>query len=165
MPRHAALLLLCLPLLAAETRAGATQPARHLRGLAAQADIVALATCESAESRWDPDHRFIVTRSTVRLDRSFKGDPAHGTITVDTLGGRVGDVGMGASHAATLSAGETSVLFLRRARGGAAFIVWGGDRGKLPVHRRSDGRLAVGRPDGTDLDAFAAMIDAAERRP
>jgi hypothetical protein len=159
---------LAFPIAAALLIAGAAGaaglPMNRLATLAREADAILLGTCETSTATWDEQHRFIVTRSTVRSRRHFKG-PAAETITVQTLGGTVGDVGMTASHAAALTRGERSILFLRRSQYGPYYVIWGGDDGKLPVRESSDGTMTVGTAEPMDLDGFAAWVEATEPSP
>lgn len=133
----------------------AAQPFDAPEALAAQADAIVLATCVATDSDWDPELQVIVTRATVRVDRSFTGD-AGPLLTVHLLGGRVGRHGMGAAHGPALAPGERSVLFVRRSRHGPYFVVCGGAAGKLPVRARADGTEHIEGMEADDLDAFAA---------
>jgi len=74
----------------------------------------------------------IVTTLEFRPNRFFKGDLAR-TLTIKTLGGRVGDESLQASHGASLAAGEQALLFLKRSEFGPYFVVVGGESGKLAI--------------------------------
>ncbi len=158
MKRTTLLILLAFPL--------AVRPAYSAEGLGAraaqlarEADTVALGTCESAQTSWDEEHRFIVTTVQFRPSQTFKGAAAK-TLTVKLLGGEVGNEGMNASHSATLAAGEETLLFLRRSQFGPYYVVWGGADGKLAVHAdAASGTRLIG---GTlPLDAFGQWLAGA----
>lgn len=160
-----AALLAALLFAAAPAPAARAQSANSLRELTRQSDVVVLSTCEKAESFWDDDGRVILTRSTLRIDKVFKGAAPSGEVVVETLGGTVGDVTMGASHAATLAPHETAVLFLRRSRHGGHHVIWGGTNGKLQVTEGPGGKPTVGRQGGIDIDAFATLLRGFEESP
>jgi len=133
--------------------------------LARQAEIVALATCTTAESRWDAVDPIIVTRVELQVDRLFKGE-AGSTLLVNTLGGRVGQQGMGASDAVSFTAGERAVVFLRSSTYGPYYVIVGGTAGKLGVESSSAGlRLRARRGTAIDLATFAARIAGASAPP
>jgi hypothetical protein len=119
--------------------------ANRLAALARASDAVVQAICVRTESAWDPTGRIIITRAELRTDRVFVGQAAAQPLTVQTLGGQVGDIRMGASHGATVTTGESAVFFLQR-RDDHTYVVAGGSDGKLPVVATADGtRIRVGR--------------------
>jgi hypothetical protein len=151
-----ALLLLHLP---ASGQAGGNTIPKWMQ-IAAGADAIMQGTCTSASSHWDDEHRFIVTDVQFEPSRSFKGEMA-GPLTVRVLGGRVGDIGMDASHGATLSDGEQVVLLLQRSRFGSYFVIAGGEAGKLAVEVDA----ATNEPvveGGVSLDDLARRLGAVE---
>jgi hypothetical protein len=132
-----------------------------LQALAQEAEIVALATCTTTESRWDATDPIIVTRVELRVERFFKGE-AGSTLPVNTLGGRVGPQGMGASDTAAFTAGERVVAFLRRSAYGPYYVTIGGSAGKLRVEGSPAAPLVrAGGGEAIDLATFAAWIAAA----
>lgn len=129
---------LVLPLLAAApfiTRPHLTVAAelpQQWAALARQADVIALGECAAEASRWSDDGGIITTSVQFRLQRVFKGALTR-AVTVKTLGGRVGDESMTASHGASLAAGELVLLFLKRSEFGDYYVVAGGELGKVVV--------------------------------
>jgi hypothetical protein len=97
-----------------------------------QADVIVTAECVNERSGWDDMSGLIVTTLEVRPRRFYKGELAR-TLTVKTLGGRVGDDSMAASHGATLAGGEQVLLFLKQSEFGSYFVVVGGEAGKVDV--------------------------------
>ncbi len=129
--------------------------------LVQRSDIVAFGTCQTAESTWDDQHRFIITTVTFRPSRSFKGD-APTNLTIKLLGGQVGTEGMIASHSAGMNPGEDAVLFLQRSQFGTYYVITGGADGKLPV--RAD--AVSGQPmirGAVSLDDFGRWVSALMR--
>ena len=129
--RSACFIALLLPL---ATAAGGEAPVSSLRQLARRADLIAFGHCQSAQSGWDEQHRFIVTTIRFQPRRTFKGT-AGDSVTVKVLGGQVGDQAMTASQSTAMRTGEEAVLFLQRSRFGDYFVIAGGADGKLPVVR------------------------------
>lgn len=100
--------------------------------IAERSDAIVLARCVETRSHWDEDARVIVTDVTLDVERSFKGGAAT-TIAVRTLGGRVGPVGMEASHTARFAPGARVVALLRRSRFGPYFVITSTRTGVLRV--------------------------------
>jgi len=88
----------------------------------------------SRESRWNDDHTAIVTNIRVAVDESWAGKSSAGkTLTIQTLGGVVGEIGEVVEHQPVFGATEEVVLFL------------GVDaEGKPRVHNDEQGKFAVG---------------------
>ncbi len=121
-----------LGLLALTAPASAAPPDARLKPLALQAELIAFGTCESTQTGWDAEHRWIVTTLKFRPRRSFKGQPGS-NLTIKVLGGQIGSEGMIASHSAAMSPGEDAVLFLTQSRFGDYYVITGGADGKLSV--------------------------------
>ncbi|HUI27681.1 MAG TPA: hypothetical protein VL403_16480 [Candidatus Kryptonia bacterium] len=100
--------------------------------LARSADTIVLCACDAGVSSWNDTPRIIVTRHQCRVEQAFKGQPAD-MITVQVLGGRVGDVAMGSSATVSLAPGGDVVLMLRHSQFGPYHVVAGGADGVLPV--------------------------------
>lgn len=116
-------------LLALGASSAGAQPVEWTR-LARAADVVVLGECVAETAAWDDG--IIATTVQFRPHRFYKGNLAP-ILTVKTLGGRVGDDAMAASHGAALAAGEQVLLFLQRSEFGPYYVVLGGDAGKLTV--------------------------------
>jgi hypothetical protein len=143
--------------LAASVAAGSA-PAGQVRGhtlasLVRNAEAVVLARCDPSASEWDGDPPIIVTRHHCRIEQAFKGDPGT-TVTVQTLGGRVGDVTMTASAGATLAGDAAFVLLLQRSAFGDYFVVAGGADGALRVSGAYAQRAVAGMP----LETFGRWV-------
>lgn len=106
--------------------------APHWQRLARQADVIVLGECAAERSDWEETGGVITTTIEFRPHRFYKGDLAR-RLTIKTLGGRVGDESMAASHGAALAAGEQVLLFLERSEFGSYYVVVGGDSGKLVI--------------------------------
>jgi hypothetical protein len=124
-----------------------------LQALVRSADAVALSRCDRGTSSWSGDPPIIVTRQQCRIARAFKGQPAE-QISVQTLGGQVGDVSMSASVGAAIAPDTDAVLLLRRSEFGAYYVVNGGAAGALPVA----GGYATPTIDGRSFDDFARWV-------
>jgi len=134
------------------------QHVADLSALVRSADAVVLSRCDTPTSSWTGDPPIIVTRHACRIEQTFKGD-AGAAVTVQTLGGRVGDVTMSASAGATLTAGTDFVLLLQRSTFGDYYVVAGGADGALPV----SGAYAQRVVSGMSLDNFARWVHDASR--
>ncbi len=123
--------------LAAPRPASATViPWLSLEEMTGRAEVIALGEVRSAEGGWSEDHRIIVTRVTVAIDRALKGGP-RASVTFEVPGGRADGQLMIASGAPAFRAGERVVIFLETAGLGAAahLAVVGWNLGAMDVAR------------------------------
>lgn len=153
----------CLIVLSADVSIAQNRSLTRLSALGRQADAVVLGACESVVSTWDAQHRFIVTRATFRVRRELKGS-APKRVTIHTLGGKVGDVSMVASHAVSLQPREAAVLFLRRSEYGSYYVIWGGEQGKLPVNETASGAV-IETDTPMTADDLAAWLAESGKTP
>ena len=126
---------------------------RSFHALARAADAVVLGRCEVGTSAWEGTPSIIITRHQCSVERTFKGAPEN-QITVAVLGGRVGDVSMGASAGARITPATDSVMLLQRSAFGPYYVVTGGTAGLLPVVTVGSERTVR----GMSLDAFAHAV-------
>jgi hypothetical protein len=155
-----ALALLLFLLLSSATRAHAQ--ADDLVAIAQRSDVVVLARCIETHSHWDEDARVIVTDVTLAVERWFKGGEEK-MVTVRTLGGRVGTVGMGASHATRFAPNTRIVALLRRSRFGPYFVMTSSAAGPLAVADGPRGpQIAVG-VEMMDIEQLADRLGAARQ--
>jgi hypothetical protein len=117
----AALVLLLLPLDAAAANRHQTTDE-----LTAEADFVVLGTVGVKNSRWGDDSR-IYTDVLISTEVTLKGQDL-GAVSVQVLGGTIGDVGMAVSDGAEFAQGERVLVFLNRHND--AFQVAGREAGK-----------------------------------
>jgi hypothetical protein len=125
-----------------------------LMELTATADLVVRGRAVGEVSRWDASRRRIHTDVTFTVDEVYKGNARVAqTLVVTRLGGSVGGVGMRVAGEVSLTAGEESILFLRRheARRGARLTVIGMAQGKLTVLRDRRGARVLSSAGGAGL--------------
>ena len=95
------------------------------------AAAIVLGKAVKKESRWDAEHRFILTYTTFRIEKSIKGLPAQQEITIVTPGGVVGDVHQDTVGVPEFSEGNEHVLFLRNTDEGPTVLFF--DQGAYDV--------------------------------
>ncbi len=140
---------LAAPALAGQLRADAVR----LAELAQAADAVVLTRCAAGTSAWTGDPPIIVTRHQCRVTRVFRGQPAE-TVSVQVLGGRLGDQSMAASAGGAVTVDADMVLLLRRSEFGPYYIITGGASGALVVSGGPAHPAVAGMP----LDEFARRV-------
>jgi hypothetical protein len=120
--------------------------ALSLPELVDRADHVVLATCVDARAFRDGRRR-IVTDYTVRVDEAVKGEARPGTtLTMRSLGGVIGDLGMRVEGEPHLTVGERYLLFLRALPDGRTLRPVGMSQGVMPV--RDEGGIPTVQPGG-----------------
>ncbi|HYO75827.1 MAG TPA: hypothetical protein VE010_05140 [Thermoanaerobaculia bacterium] len=95
----------------------------------------------SQESRWDAEHKRILTYSTLQVEKTLKGAGATQT-TIVTPGGVVGDIAQEYVGIPRFQVGEEHVVFVKNTRAGqtvlyfdqGAYRVAENDRGDRIVH-------------------------------
>ena len=116
--------------------------------LLARADVVAVATVESAVSSWVGGR--IVTDSTLRLDEPLRGGAGGDSVAVRTLGGEVGGIGQRVFGEPSFRPGARYLVFLERFPGAddpPRFRPVGMAQGALPVLDTPDGPRVAPAPD------------------
>jgi hypothetical protein len=94
--------------------------------LTAEAELVVLGTVRVKNSRWGDDSR-IYTDVLISSEVTLKGQD-QGAVSVEVLGGTIGDVSMAVSDGAEFAEGERVLVFLKRH--GNLFQVAGREAGK-----------------------------------
>ncbi|MGE0864632.1 MAG: hypothetical protein AB7P34_12095 [Vicinamibacterales bacterium] len=138
----AVLLLIALPV------ALSAQPAEPVIGklsfdqLTERAAAIVVGTVAGRRSEWEfyGSARLIITRVTVEVEQTLKGS-APKTLTVDVVGGTIGDVTQRVFHVPDFRVGDRDVLFLNNAPHAVSPLV-GSDQGRFRVVRES----ATGTP-------------------
>ncbi|HEY0592234.1 MAG TPA: hypothetical protein VGF40_10740 [Thermoanaerobaculia bacterium] len=145
------------------------------------ADAIVLGRIVATESAWDPTHRWILTRSTLQVEKALRGTPAP-QLTLVTPGGTVDGVRQETVGIPSFSKGDEHVVFVRSTAAGptVAFFEQGlfdvarDARGAVmvqpasselilldPTGRRSTAATRASAPE--TLDAFQRRIDEAAR--
>jgi hypothetical protein len=97
----------------------------------ANAAAIVLGTCVRSESRWDDQHRWIVTYSTFRIEKVLKGSPALGDITIVTPGGSVDGLHQETIGVPTFRTGDERLLFVKTTKVGTTVLYF--DQGTYDV--------------------------------
>jgi hypothetical protein len=117
------------------------------RALKNSSDVV-VGTVTETEARLEKDRsgdQLIITRSKVTVEKNLKGRAPSSVIEITSIGGKVGDLEMGESHAAPLpKKGDRSLFILR-------------DNG---IERRPVGESGVLRLDGDKIRNSNLTIDS-----
>src|SRR5437667_2832504 len=117
---------------------------RTLPELAGGAELVFMGRCEAASSHWNKDHTLILTSCRFRVSRVLRGAPQT-TVTLEELGGMVGDTGMSVPDVPHYTAGEEVLLFVNRTEIGR-LKTFGATQGKFRVVTDARGRQWVRSP-------------------
>lgn len=148
------LLVVLFAALGAAPASATISEALSLDELVGRADHVVLATATGARALRDSRDR-IVTDYTLRVDEAMKGGATIGSaLTMRSLGGAIGDLGMRIEGEPRLEIGRQYVLFLTRSASGALRPV-GMSQGVLPV-REVAGRATV-MPGGEGLSLVSRV--------
>jgi hypothetical protein len=142
----AALLVLAA---ASPALSGQDLPVPGQAATAGQGDSLVLASCDSGISQWSGDPPVIVTRHRCLVERTFLG-ATQTSITLQVLGGQIGEVSMGASAGAVLPPSADVVLRVRASEFGSYYVLVGGQFGALPVSGVGSQR----KVGGVSLDEF-----------
>lgn len=116
----------------------------------AEAESVVLGKVTKTESRWDASHRWILTYSTLRVEKALKGTAGQ-ELTLVTPGGQVGNIGQSTVGVPEFREGDENVVFVKQSRVGPTVLYF--DQGTYEVSR--DGNQRIVTPVATD----AVVVD------
>ena len=88
------------------------------------------------QAMWSESGDAIVTRATIRVQNDFKRQVSEELVTVEYLGGEVGEIGMMVSDSPQMFAGEEVIIFLEPSEGfpdQQRFHVVGSAQGKFTL--------------------------------
>ena len=115
--------------------------AMDLVELTAGADQIVVGDVVSVQATWDASHRSIYSTIEVNVQESWKGSPpANGRISIRQPGGKVGEIEMTVHGMPSFSAGERTLLFLKRAQ------VVGMGQGKRRLYREPGSQRWLAQP-------------------
>lgn len=120
------------------------------------ADAIVLGKVVSTESQWDPTHRWIVTRSTLEVEKALKGTPAP-QLTLVTPGGSIDGIRQETIGIPSFDRGDEHIVFVRSTRNGPTVAFF--EQGVFDVTRDSLGRATV-EPVASEL----VLVDGATGR-
>jgi hypothetical protein len=144
------------------------------------AAAIVLGKVVKQESRFDASHRWILTYTTFRIEKSYKGLPGQQEITVVTPGGQVGDIHQETVGVPDFTEGGEHVVFVRNSSEGPTVLYF--DQGTYDVKNDERGRRivapvasdavhvdtqrgqAVQAEEPKTLDEFESSVNAAEKR-
>ena len=91
-----------------------------------KAESIVVGTVVDQDSRWDDQHKWILTYSTIRVDKTLKGVPER-ELTIVTPGGKVGTIVQEVIGVPQFREGEENVVFVRDTQAGktVAFLEQG----------------------------------------
>jgi hypothetical protein len=106
------------------------------------ASSIVLGRCLEQQSRWDENHKLILTYTTFRVEKMIKGQPAQ-DVTVVTPGGVVGTTAQDVVGVPRFAKGDDHVVFVRNTRAGPTVLYFeqgayrvesdGGERMVMPL--------------------------------
>jgi hypothetical protein len=113
------------------------------------------------ETRWDDQHRWILTYTTFQIEKAYKGVPGQQEITIVTPGGRVGTVIQDTSGVPDFAEGTDRVLFIRNSSAGPTVLYF--DQGAYEVAKNGSERIIQPvASDAVTIDTQRGMAVAAE---
>jgi hypothetical protein len=137
------------------------------------ADAIVLGKVVSTETGWDPSRRWIVTRSTLQVEKALKGTPAS-QLTVVTPGGSIDGIRQETIGVPSFTPGDEHVVFVRSTANGPTVAFF--EQGVFDVTRDGRGRPII-EPIASELvlvddqtgraaapDSTALTLEAFERK-
>jgi hypothetical protein len=85
--------------------------------LTKSSDLIVIGNVKSVESLWSEDGKFIISRAKVIVHSVINGKWDKDIISVEYVGGEVGDIGLKVSDVKPLKQGENLLLFLKLKNG------------------------------------------------
>lgn len=132
-------------LLVALTAEATTLLQWDLPALIDRSDAIVRGRVVAVEARWSGDKRVIFREVRVAVDEALVAGGVQDTVTIQELGGTVGDIAQHVDGMALFTPGEEVVLFLGR-RGTRLFELVGMAQGKYRVERSAPGAPVLAVP-------------------
>jgi hypothetical protein len=85
--------------------------------LTKSSDLILVGSVKSVESLWSEDGKFIISRAKVIVNSVINGKWDKDIVTVEYVGGEVGDIGLKVSDVKPLKQGDNLLLFLKVGNG------------------------------------------------
>jgi hypothetical protein len=101
-----------------------------LDDMVSKAETIVIGRVINSQSAWTKDGKLILTQTTLEVQEGLKGTTRK-TVTVTTLGGRVGNAVLHVSGMPTFQLDETAVIFLERSS--SYLTVLGLSQGKFSI--------------------------------
>ena len=160
MPVPRLVVVALLALAPALIHAQAAEPALgklSLDQLTDRAAAIVVSTVTSRRSEWElyGASRLIITKVTMEVEQALKGSPPK-TITIDVVGGTIGETTQRVFHVPEFRVGDRDVLFLNNASHAVSPLV-GSDQGRFRVITES----ATGTPRVLTV-GFAPLLSIAD---
>jgi hypothetical protein len=125
--------------------------------LTRSAELVVSGKVESIESSWTADGKSIVTRATVAINETVKGQPRTERVVVEYEGGEVGGVGLKVSDISPLIKGSDVILFLKSGVSRASLSGQGLDQKTYHFVGKSQGKYTIGEDGIARKSGFSLM--------
>ncbi len=103
------------------------------------AAAIVLGHAVKKETKWDAQHRWILTYTTFQIEKAYKGLPGQQEITIVTPGGEVGGVHQETSGVPDFVEGADNVLFIRNSSAGPTVLYF--DQGAYAVAKSGSQRV------------------------
>jgi hypothetical protein len=131
--------------------------------LVAGADTIVVGEVIDSRVYWASDRKIILTSYTVKVGESIKGS-ASATVTVTTVGGKIGNTILHVSGMPQFRPGENAIVFLERT--GAYTTVVGLNQGKFTLSNGEVSNTVSGLsfPDGGAGKAVKMPLDEFKRQ-
>jgi hypothetical protein len=121
------------------------------------AAAIVYGTAVKKETRWDAARRWILTYTTFRIEKSYKGLAA-GEITIVTPGGQIGELHQETIGVPDFAVGSNKVLFIRNSSQGPTVLYF--DQGAYEVDK--DRIVRPVASDAVTIDTQRGMAVSAE---
>jgi hypothetical protein len=139
------LLLFIFPTLSSAAMIGLTT-----QELTDSAEVIVVGVVMETKPEWNADQSLILTRITVRIEETIKGNVGN-MLELEHIGGEIGNIGLRTSNQPSFSDGENVILFLRTVKNGKK------SDGLFELVGMSQGKYTL-RQDGTAEKSTAGII-------
>lgn len=148
---------LALLFLLVRPASGTSVIAPSFEQLVGRADLVFTGQAVAQRAEWKDinGRNSIVTLITFRVEQVHKGQAGR-TVTLQFLGGQVGDVALEVAEMPKFGAGERAVLFVE-GNGASVSPIIGFYHGRFPLRKDATGRDSIRKHDGEPLTDVAEL--------
>jgi len=105
----------------------------EIKNLTNGADIILTGKVTQQTSSWNENKTRIYTKATIQVNEYIKGNNTQSTVTVNYLGGEVGEIGEMYSHMPSFEDNEEVLVFLKKDEKNTDYKVFSGEEGKITL--------------------------------
>ena len=151
------ILFLCIAILFPSWRSSAVMIGMGTEELTRESSVVIRGEVAAVKSQWSDDGKTIITRASVKITDTIRGETNSNMITVEYAGGEVGEMGLWVEDVSPLKTNENVILFLKPIERSAASAESGIIGGVHRIVGKAQGKYTISKDGIAEKSGFSVM--------